>query len=122
MTYGNLDLEGICASRPIPDAGLEQFLMTSKSVRHQASYLHNRLRTDLFMMGDDDHVSLPVAAAAPERRVLVIEIDERVLDSIDTWRRKLNLRNLILVHADLRTYDEPMHKWPAFYVNPPWSS
>ncbi|WP_255443644.1 bis-aminopropyl spermidine synthase family protein [Tessaracoccus sp. MC1679] len=112
----------MCAERPAPDARLEQFLMTTQAVEHQAAYLSRTLSSDLVILGDDDHISIPVALIDPRRKVLVIDTDHRVLASLAQWINRLEIGNVELIHADLRNYARPPGAFEAFYANPPWSS
>lgn len=122
MSRASLDLSQMCRERPAPDARLEQFLMTTASVEHQADYLSRILEGDLVILGDDDHVSIPIALMDPRRRVSVVDTDYRVLDSLAHWIDRHEIGNIELIHADLRDYAGPYGIYTAFYANPPWSS
>ena len=122
MSQLTFDVGAMCDSRPEPDASLEQFLMESEYVAHQATYLTRLLPGSLVILGDDDHVSIPVALQDEGREICVIDVDQRVLASLERWINILGIRNVRLVCKDLRDADELDGKFDAFYGNPPWSS
>lgn len=122
MSSASLDVNQMCGMRPFPNASLEQFLMTPKSVQYQAAYLSKTLSGRLVILGDDDHISIPASLNDPERGILVIDTDQRVLDSLAIWINRLGIENIELLHGDLRDLPGPVGEFEAFYGNPPWSS
>ena len=118
--------ELVAASRPKAIASLEQFHMTPTSLVEQFEALSQRFANrTVVMLGDDDHLSV-LLAAFTDATIRVVDIDERVTNSLDTWSAKLPLPNLTAVHADIRDAAQLRHRFdrPAdvFYVNPPFSS
>jgi len=115
----------VAASRPTPDPSLEQFLMTEESLRWQCESLlwHVKSRS-LFVLGDDDHLSILFAKFSPSSEIRVVELDQRVCRSLSDWRDRLCLENLQVEHCDIRSLPDSPDELPfdGFYVNPPYSS
>jgi predicted methyltransferase len=108
--------------RPEPDPQLEQFLMMAPNLADQAEYL-GRIFADrrVLFLGDDDHVSILVAAFSTVSPV-VYEVDHRVVASLKSWADRLPLPSYSVALHDIR---EPFRQPPecdAFYINPPYSS
>jgi hypothetical protein len=87
---GRPDLEafvaGLAVSRPGPDRDLDHVAATAQTVARRALWLdagYDLTRTPLLCVGDHDLTSLGVAACTPGARVVVVDIDDRVLEFVD---------------------------------------
>jgi hypothetical protein len=112
----------VADTRPLPDTRLDQYLLTPECVEMQAAELIRRYAdAPLLIVGDDDHVSLPVAACS-DAKLMVVEIDPRVVASLRAWSDRLALENLSVIAADIRAWrlGNPSTRWEAFYMNPPY--
>jgi predicted methyltransferase len=114
----------VSESRPSPDASLEQFHMETDSLVRQAEALESFFGGKrLLFLGDDDHMSVLLAAFLDISPV-VFEIDRRVVASLRMWSERLHLRDYEVYEYDIRS---PLPKpalglCDAFYINPPYSS
>lgn len=123
---GSALADAIAKERPAADETLEQFLMDANSVAAQARYIARVLdgQTVLFL-GDDDHVSV-VTAAFSNISAVVFDVDERIVQSINRWKERLQLINLSADCKDLRDVAPnqlaALRQCDSFYVNPPYSS
>jgi predicted methyltransferase len=121
-TPGSL-AEELSRSRPMADPKLEQFHMSYVSMLDQMKVLQGRFnQRRVLFLGDDDHMSILLAAFA-DLSPVVLEIDPRVVDSLQGWANRLHLRDFRVLHHDLRN-EMPDIGPPceSFYVNPPYSS
>lgn len=57
---------------------------------------------DIIVLGDDDLMSIAAALTGAPRRVLALDIDERIVDFINEVAAREGLRNLTAVRHDLR--------------------
>lgn len=113
----------VAASRPEPNTDFDQYLMSETSLRDQARSLIERYEaTSLVMLGDDDHLSVLLAAFTVSR-LTVIEIDPRIVQNLERWKRKLALENLVLAQGDVSDASslcERREAFESFYINPPF--
>ena len=112
----------ISAFRPPANPSLEQFLMEPESMVTQVELLENKLGLldNVVFIGDDDHISLLMARFC-DVNVSVFDIDQRVVESINTYATLHRLQ----VHAslyDVRDEFPDAGKFNFFYINPPYSS
>ncbi len=97
------EFEAIARCRPRPRAEYDQgFVVPEVTVaRVMLMYLRSDLeKQDLLFIGDDDLTSIAAALTGLPRRILVLEIDTRLVDFINETARERNWPHL---HA--RTFD-----------------
>jgi predicted methyltransferase len=116
----------VAESRPAQDYSLRQVPMTPESMVRQNDLLAGGGILDdkrVFFLGDADHQSVLLAQECGVIPV-ILEYDERVIESLERWFDKLN------IDCDIRKYDarEPvvaqnkeLKKCNGFYINPPYS-
>jgi hypothetical protein len=88
-------LEALLAGRPEPDLGYDQGAITPADALLRAAFLEERgdLRgRDLLLVGDFDLMSLALALTGQPRRVVVLEIDRRVVDFVNAAAAREGLR------------------------------
>ena len=92
------------ATGPTSDTNLDHVSATAETALRRALFLATRFDLDqrtLLCVGDHDLTSLALALVSPETRVEVVDLDERVLEHIDTVAERLGLS--VRTHsADLR--------------------
>lgn len=115
--------EELSQSRPSADTSLEQFHMSYVSMLEQLKVLQGRFdRRRVLFLGDDDHMSVLLAAFTDVNPV-VVDIDSRVVDSLRWWADRLHLRDFLVIQHDLRERISGITTpCDSFYVNPPYSS
>jgi hypothetical protein len=94
----------IAASRPEAIQQFDQGYVTEDSTLYRISYLWNRgdlVGKELLVLGDDDLVSLAAALTRAPKRVVMLDIDERLVDFVRTVARQEGLEVEVLQH-DLR--------------------
>lgn len=113
----------LAASRPPADPSVEQFHMMPDSMARLTEGAGQFLQGKrVLFIGDDDHMSV-MFSAFHDVTPVVLEYDDRVLASLDTWLGKLSTRQAELQHYDVRN-PLPLNfeKCDAFFINPPYSS
>lgn len=114
----------IAHSRPPADTSIEQFHMMADSMVNLCDGGLGDFLSDsgrVLFLGDDDHISI-LLASKWDLSPVVLEYDQRVIDSLTRWSRKLNLRSYEVAKYDVRDPVPPIEKCDTFYINPPYSS
>ncbi|MCD6434469.1 MAG: bis-aminopropyl spermidine synthase family protein, partial [Candidatus Diapherotrites archaeon] len=91
--------------RPLPIEEFDQGFMRAYDTMLRTAYIY--LRGDLegrkiFIIGDDDLLSLAMAITGMPTEVRVIEIDERIVDFINEKAKQLKLKNVYAEIGDAR--------------------
>lgn len=113
-------------ARPTPIRDYDQFLATDQTVIKRACYLLDQgelVRTKVLFLGDDDHTSLAISSVAIESNVTVLDIDERILNSISDMS-KSHQYGIETIRHDLR---KPLPKdlldsFDVVFTDPPYTS
>jgi predicted methyltransferase len=74
--------------RPKPDRNLDQFYATEETVLKRAVLLGNLpniSQKKLLFLGDDDLTSIIFALLFKAEEIMVVDIDNRILEFINTW-------------------------------------
>ena len=118
-------VQEICRMRPAADHTVEQYLMTAASLSINSDQI--LLTTDehktILLLGDDDHLSLLLAAES-KSHITVLESDQRIIDSLLSWKDRLRLSRLNVVKHDLKCELPSMYLncFDCFVANPPYGS
>ena len=109
-------------SRPKPISDFDQGYISIDGVMARVAYMDYRndlSGSDVLVMGDDDLVSIAMAATSLPRSITVIEIDQRLIDFINSIAREYGFN----IHA--QTYDvrkdlpeEMRRKFDVFVTDP----
>lgn len=77
---------------------------------------------EILVLGDDDLVSLALCLVGKPRAITVVEIDERLVEFIRTWAKRLDLP-IEIQHFDLSQPlpDDYLHRFDTFLTDPPES-
>ncbi len=84
----------ITRSRPSAAAQYDQGFIDPEGVMRRVAFLYERgdlLDARLFVVGDDDLLSLAAALTGLPKEVVVIDIDERLIRFINNWAERENL-------------------------------
>ena len=91
-------------TRPKPELNLDQFYATFKTIEKRVEYLKSLpdfKRRPLLFLGDDDLTSLAISYYFPEKEIVVVDIDERILKFIEKVAKEFSGRIKLYRH-DLR--------------------
>lgn len=113
------------ANRPASNRSFDQFLATEETVCQRALLLRRRghiTKRRLIFLGDDDFTCLPVAFLKEAKRILVVDIDKRILSAIreKADKEKLEVETL---YYDLRQ-PLPSHlraNFDVVFTDPPYT-
>src|SRR5690625_1815192 len=97
-------LRELITSGPRPDAALDHVTATPESVLRRAEWLRDHYdltRARVLCLGDHDLTSLALGLVTPTTSITVVDLDDRILEHIDTIANRENLP-IRTVHADLR--------------------
>ncbi len=95
----------IAQQRPTPLRQFDQGYVTPEVTLARVAFLWERgdlVHKDIIVLGDDDLVSLALALTRRPRRVVVLEIDERLVRFIEEQKAAHQLTALEIVQHDLR--------------------
>ncbi|MGI6776111.1 MAG: bis-aminopropyl spermidine synthase family protein [Patescibacteria group bacterium] len=113
------------ANRPASNRSFDQFLATEETVLQRGLLLRRRghiAKRRLIFLGDDDFTCLPVALLKEAKRILVVDIDKRILSAIreKADKEKLEIETL---YYDLRQ-PLPSHlraNFDVVFTDPPYT-
>ncbi|MDT0330487.1 bis-aminopropyl spermidine synthase family protein [Nocardiopsis lambiniae] len=113
------------AEGPASDPDLDHVTATAETALRRALFLTTRFDLDdrtVLCVGDHDLTSVALALTRPRARVLVVDIDERVLAHIDAVSDRLGLA-VRTHHADLRLGLPPALRGAAdvVFTDPPYT-
>lgn len=113
----------IAAGRPIPVAEYDQVHLLPEDVWRRVAFMAGRgdlAGLDLLVLGDDDLLSVAAALTGLPRRVVVLELDRRLVDFINIVAREEGLA-LAAHEADLRDPLAPelAGRFDTFHTDPP---
>ncbi len=113
----------IAAARPAPVAEYDQVQLLSEDVWRRVAFMAERgdlAGLDLLVLGDDDLLSVATALTGLPRRVVVLEVDRRLVDFINGVAREEGL-SLSARVADLREPLDPelAGVFDTFHTDPP---
>ena len=113
------------ANRPASNRSFDQFLATEETVCQRALLLRRRghiTKRRLIFLGDDDFTCLPVAFLKEAKRILVVDIDKRVLSAIRKAANKEKLK-IETLYYDLRQPLPPHLRtnFDVIFTDPPYT-
>ncbi len=129
LEFLSTKLRNALARRPKVDVTLDQAKATLETVMKRVALLlqfGDVEGLDILILGDDDALSLALCATNLPRSVTVVEVDERILDFLQSEYEKLEIKNtqLKLINADLReqlpTSLRGQHD--IFFTDPPYTT
>ncbi len=93
--FGVLDkYKKIVKNRPKPTAEYDQGYIAEEDVMRRVSFIYERgdlEGSDVMVIGDDDLISIAASLTNLPRRVVVLEIDDRLIDFINRTAEKYDL-------------------------------
>lgn len=113
----------IIGERPVALKDLDQVLMDLDSSVRTHLRLAEFISTETLLVGDDDLMSLNFARFCSVNRLVVLDIDQRILQYIENLAREYGFKIETLFYNVL---DSPPRKllrsFDFFYTNPPYGS
>ncbi|KAL6041305.1 N(4)-bis(aminopropyl)spermidine synthase [Balamuthia mandrillaris] len=85
----------IAATRPSAKEEFDQWYMSPQHALHRVGFMHARgdlLGKKIFILGDDDLLSLACALTGLPERVVCVEADQRLIDFLNAAAKRYNLR------------------------------
>lgn len=113
--------------RPPPEYKYDQTRSTPETVLKRALLMLKNGDVEgkrIVILGDDDGVSLPLAFLQCAKEILVIDVDSRILDFIDTFSKEHDLINVLHTQLwDIRdSFPENLwHRFDTFETDPPYT-
>ncbi|MFX1336060.1 MAG: adenosylmethionine decarboxylase [Promethearchaeota archaeon] len=113
--------------RPPPDYNYDQSRSLSETVLKRALLMLRNGDVEgkrIAILGDDDGVSLTLGFLQCAREILVIDIDPRVLEFINSFAYEKNLETVLKTQLwDIRTSfpSEWFHRFDTFETDPPYT-
>jgi len=112
----------IASQRPRPTADYDQGYIKEEDVMRRIAFIYERgdlEGTDIIVIGDDDLISLGMALTGMPRRIVVLEIDDRLIDFINKKAEEYGF-NIIAKKFDVRNDldDEFRGEFDVFITDP----
>ncbi len=87
----------LTADRPLPTSDYDQGFIRTEDTLKRTAFIYQRgdlEGTEIFILGDDDLISISMALTGLPKRIVVVEIDERINDFIKEAVKKIGYQNL----------------------------
>ncbi|HID06350.1 MAG TPA: putative methyltransferase, partial [Armatimonadetes bacterium] len=113
----------IARNRPEAIQDFDQGYVTEETTLARVAFLWWRGDLDgkeIIVLGDDDLVSIACALTGKPKRVVALDIDDRLISFIDAVSNERELTNLTTLQHDLREPlpDELVGKFDVFFTDP----
>jgi len=95
----------VLEKRPLPEEEYDQTSITAEDAIIRVGFFHERgdlVDKELLMIGDFDCLSIVAAMSGLPKRVLVLDVDDRLINYINDVAKELNLPNLKAQKFDVR--------------------
>jgi predicted methyltransferase len=119
-------VEEIAQARPAPLREYDQFLATKETMIKRALHLYSEgelLYRNILFLGDDDHTSLVASSIGRNVSVTVLDIDHRMLESIEVSSQKHNYHIKTILHDLRKPLPENMlNSFDVVFTDPPYTS
>ncbi|MFA4044168.1 MAG: hypothetical protein HZRFUVUK_000951 [Candidatus Fervidibacterota bacterium] len=117
------NFKNISTSRPEAIQEFDQGFVTEETTLARVAFMLQRGDLDgkeIAVIGDDDLVSIACALTGRPKRVVALDIDERLIGFIEDVKNKLNLQCLSVVRHDLREPlpEELLKAFDVFFTDP----
>ena len=114
------EYEKIASERPLPDARYDQGYISIDGVMRRLSFIFERgdLYGDIFIAGDDDLFSIAAGLSGLPSRIVVVEIDERLVNFINRVASEYGLKVEAFSHDLQNDIGELKKKFDVFVTDP----
>lgn len=117
------EFERLTRNRPLPVAEYDQGIIAPEDVAAKAGFMYQRgdlADKEVLILGDDDLFSLFLSLTRLPRRVVAVDIDERILHFLNELSIQENL-NIETVRQDLSQGLPELGRFDTFVTEPPES-
>lgn len=113
----------IVRNRPLPTSDFDQGFVKPEDTIKRIAFIYERgdlEDTEIFILGDDDLISLSMALTKLPKRIVVVEIDERINKFIIEKAKELEYKNIEVYNYNvIDTLPQKFHKnFDVFITDP----
>lgn len=114
------DYEKIVQNRPLPIEKYDQGYISIDGVLRRVSFMMERgdLHANIFVIGDDDFFSIASALTYVPKKIVAIDIDERVINFINKIAEEYSLKIEGHVLDSQKENKDFLHKFDVFITDP----
>ncbi len=116
-TYKN-----IVKNRPLPSVEYDQGFISAEDALRRAIFMYERGDVEdksIFILGDDDLVSIALGLLGVAKKITVLEIDKRLTDFINDVSKEYNLNIKTITHDVLDSFPRrEMNQYDTFLTDP----
>jgi len=114
------DYREIVEHRPLPVEIYDQGYISTETVLRKLAFIIERgdASGDIFVVGDDDLFSIAIALTKKPKRVVVVDIDERIIHYINEVANDYNLPLEAYMHDVRKENEEFRGKFDVFVTDP----
>jgi len=112
----------ICKNRPDAMEDFDQGFMSEEGVARRVEFMYERgdlTNTEIFIVGDDDLLSIFAGLTELPKRIVVIDIDERVVNFINRIAKERNLNIEAFVYDVQQEFPDSMKRSFDVFVTDP---
>ena len=114
----------IVKDRPMPKHEYDQGFVTPECTISRIALMNSRgdlFNKDVLVLGDDDLTSIALMLSNLPRRIVAVDIDERLINFIKEVAEELNYKNIEVITLDLRKPlpDNYRKAFDTFITDPP---
>ncbi|ENN95741.1 hypothetical protein J422_06055 [Methanocaldococcus villosus KIN24-T80] len=114
----------IAKDRPMPKHEYDQGYVKEECTVARIALMNSRgdlYNKDVLVLGDDDLTSIALMLSNLPKRIVVVDIDERLINFIKETAEKLNYKNIEIITLDLRNPlpEKYKKKFDTFITDPP---
>jgi predicted methyltransferase len=113
----------ITKDRPLPTSDFDQGFIRPEDTLKRTAFIYERgdlENTEIFILGDDDLISLSMALTKLPKRIVVVEIDERINKFIREKAEEIGFKNIEVYNYNvIDSLPEELHKKFDVFVTDP---
>jgi len=113
----------ITKNRPLPTSDFDQGFVRPEDTLKRTAFIYERgdlEDTEIFILGDDDLISLSMALTKLPKRIVVVEIDERINKFIKEKAEEIGYKNIEVYNYNvIDSLPEHLHKQFDVFVTDP---
>ncbi|MCS7230240.1 MAG: bis-aminopropyl spermidine synthase family protein [Candidatus Kryptonium sp.] len=114
--------KSIVKNRPLPSVEYDQGFISSEDAVRRAIFMYERGDIEnkaIFILGDDDLVSIAIGLLGVAQKITVLEIDKRLIDFINDVSKEYNLNIKTINHDVIDSFPKKeMNKYDTFLTDP----
>ncbi len=113
----------VTKDRPLPTSKFDQGFIRPIDTIKRVAFMYERgdiENMDIFILGDDDLLSIAIALTGLAKSVTVVEIDERINSFIEEFCRKRNIKNIYVKQYNVieELPEEAKRRFDVFVTDP----